>query len=37
MTPLAQYGWVITIRAEDRGVLLRGETLGRTKIDRLRA
>ena len=29
MTPLAQYGWVITIRAQDRGVLLPGETLGR--------
>jgi hypothetical protein len=29
MVPLAQYGWVITIQAQDRGVLLPGETFGR--------
>ncbi len=29
MVPLAQYGWVITIQAQDRGVLIPGETFGR--------
>jgi hypothetical protein len=28
MVPLAQYGWVITIQAQDRGVLIPGETFG---------